>query len=92
MKKRYSSLISALLVAGIIYGIFFAMMPQNIAEEDLEVLGYRDWLIALERGIAAHHAGLLPSFKETVDDLFKRGLVKAVFATETLALVINMPA
>lgn len=65
---------------------------QNIAEEDLEVLGYRDWLIALERGIAAHHAGLLPSFKAAVEDLFQRGLVKAVFATETLALGINMPA
>jgi ATP-dependent RNA helicase HelY len=65
---------------------------QNIAEEDLEVLGYRDWLSALERGIAAHHAGLLPSFKAAVEDLFKRGLVKAVFATETLALGINMPA
>ena len=56
---------------------------QNIAEEDLEVLGYRDWLVALERGIAAHHAGLLPSFKAAVEDLFKRGLVKAVFATRT---------
>jgi len=65
---------------------------QNLAEEDLEILGYRDWLSALERGIAAHHAGLLPSFKGAVEDLFKRGLVKAVFATETLALGINMPA
>lgn len=65
---------------------------QNIAEEDLEVLGYREWLLALERGIAAHHAGLLPSFKGAVEDLFQRGLVKAVFATETLALGINMPA
>ena len=65
---------------------------QNLAEEDLEVLGYRDWLTALERGIAAHHAGMLPSFKGAVEELFKRGLVKAVFATETLALGINMPA
>ncbi len=65
---------------------------QNLAEEDLEVLGYRDWLLALERGIAAHHAGLLPSFKGAVEELFKNGLVKAVFATETLALGINMPA
>lgn len=64
----------------------------NLAEEDLEVLGYRDWITALERGIAAHHAGLLPSFKGAVEELFKRGLVKAVFATETLALGINMPA
>lgn len=65
---------------------------QNIAEEDLEVLGFSEWLTALERGIAAHHAGLLPSFKAAVEDLFQRGLVKAVFATETLALGINMPA
>lgn len=65
---------------------------QNIAEEDLDVLGFDDWLKALERGIAAHHAGLLPSFKGAVEDLFQRGLVKAVFATETLALGINMPA
>lgn len=64
----------------------------NIAAEDLEVLGFNDWLTALERGIAAHHAGLLPSFKGAVEDLFQRGLVKAVFATETLALGINMPA
>ncbi|MEI7660466.1 MAG: helicase-related protein, partial [Actinomycetes bacterium] len=63
-----------------------------IAEEDLEVLGFTDWLTALERGVAAHHAGLLPSFKAAVEDLFQRGLVKAVFATETLALGINMPA
>ena len=69
-----------------------ARYTQNLAEEDLDVLGYRDWLVALERGIAAHHAGLLPSFKGAVEDLFKRGLVKAVFATETLALGINMPA
>jgi ATP-dependent RNA helicase HelY len=65
---------------------------QNIADEDLEVLNFKEWLTALERGIAAHHAGLLPSFKGAVEDLFQRGLVKAVFATETLALGINMPA
>lgn len=64
----------------------------NLPEEDLEVLGYREWITALERGIAAHHAGLLPSFKNAIEDLFQRGLVKAVFATETLALGINMPA
>ena len=65
---------------------------QNIAEEDLEVLGFDEWLSALERGIAAHHAGLLPSFKSAVEELFQKGLIKAVFATETLALGINMPA
>lgn len=65
---------------------------KELDEEDLEVLGFNEWLGALERGIAAHHAGLLPSFKATIEDLFQKGLVKAVFATETLALGINMPA
>jgi len=64
----------------------------NIPEEDLVVLGFSEWLDGLERGIAAHHAGLLPSFKETVEELFQQGLIKCVFATETLALGINMPA
>jgi ATP-dependent RNA helicase HelY len=63
-----------------------------IPPADLGVLGYWEWSQALERGIASHHAGLLPLFKETVEDLFSRGLVKIVFATETLALGINMPA
>jgi ATP-dependent RNA helicase HelY len=64
----------------------------DIAGEDLRVLGYDDWLTGLERGVAAHHAGMLPTFKEVVEELFTRGLIKAVFATETLALGINMPA
>ena len=63
-----------------------------LAPEDLDVLGYEDWLDALERGISAHHAGLIPLFKETVEELFERSLVKVVFATETLSLGINMPA
>ena len=56
------------------------------------MLGYYDWLDNLERGLASHHAGLLPAFKEVVEELFQRKLVKVVFATETLALGINMPA
>ncbi|HYZ37531.1 MAG TPA: DEAD/DEAH box helicase [Pseudonocardiaceae bacterium] len=64
----------------------------DVPEGDLSVLGFWEWREALERGVAAHHAGMLPAFKETVEDLFVRGLVKAVFATETLALGINMPA
>jgi ATP-dependent RNA helicase HelY len=63
-----------------------------LLDEDLAVLGYYEWLDNLERGVASHHAGLLPAFKEVVEDLFKRKLVKVVFATETLALGINMPA
>ena len=64
----------------------------NIADEDLATLGYFEWLNSLERGVAAHHAGMLPAFKEVVEELFLRKLVKVVFATETLALGINMPA
>ena len=64
----------------------------SLPEEDLAILGFHEWADGLERGIAAHHAGLLPAFKETVEELFQSGLVKVVFATETLALGINMPA
>jgi ATP-dependent RNA helicase HelY len=64
----------------------------DVPPEDLDVLGYWEWLDGLARGVAAHHAGLLPSFKEVVEHLFARGLVRCVFATETLALGINMPA
>ena len=64
----------------------------SLPREDLRVLGYWDWLEGLQRGFAAHHAGMLPTFKEVVEELFTDGLVKAVFATETLALGINMPA
>ena len=64
----------------------------DIPPEDLAVLGYGEWLNGLRRGIAAHHAGMLPAFKEVVEELFAAGLVRAVFATETLALGINMPA
>ncbi len=64
----------------------------NLSEEDLRVLEYDRWLDALESGIAAHHAGMVPPFKEAVERCFIEGLVKVVFATETLALGINMPA
>ncbi|HXH78164.1 DEAD/DEAH box helicase [Nocardioides sp.] len=65
---------------------------QHLPPDDLEVLGYHEFLEGLTRGVAAHHAGMLPTFKQCVEELFVRGLVKAVFATETLALGINMPA
>ena len=64
----------------------------TLAADDLDVLGYWDFLNGLQRGIAAHHAGMIPVFKEVVEELFVQGLVRAVFATETLALGINMPA
>lgn len=64
----------------------------HVPEVDLHVLGFATWVGQLEAGVAAHHAGMVPAFKEAVEDLFTAGLVKLVFATETLALGINMPA
>jgi ATP-dependent RNA helicase HelY len=65
---------------------------RDLPDEDRHVLGYHDFLDGLTRGVAAHHAGMLPAFKQVVEDLYVRGLCKVVFATETLALGINMPA
>jgi ATP-dependent RNA helicase HelY len=64
----------------------------HLGQDDLTVLGFGSWLAGLESGVAAHHAGMVPAFKETVEAVFSAGLVKVVFATETLALGINMPA
>jgi ATP-dependent RNA helicase HelY len=64
----------------------------DLEDSDLAVLGYYEWREGLLRGLAAHHAGLLPVFRHTVEELFTAGLIKAVFATETLALGVNMPA
>ncbi|MGC1206911.1 MAG: DEAD/DEAH box helicase [Ornithinimicrobium sp.] len=64
----------------------------GLSEPDLAVLGYAEFVEGLSRGFAAHHAGMLPLFREIVEELFSAGLVRAVFATETLALGINMPA
>ncbi len=64
----------------------------HLDSRDLVALDYDEWLHGLEAGIAPHHAGMVPAFKETVEELFARGLVKVVFATETLSLGINMPA
>ena len=64
----------------------------DIPHEDLDLMGFRRWRTNLSRGIAAHHAGMLPAFRHVVEKLFVQGLLKVVFATETLALGINMPA
>jgi ATP-dependent RNA helicase HelY len=65
---------------------------EALTDEDLGILDYGTWLAGLEAGYAAHHAGLVPPFKEAVEECFAAGLVKVVFATETLSLGINMPA
>lgn len=71
---------------------YVAEATASLDIKDLAVLGFYEWREGLTRGIAAHHAGLLPVFKEVVETLFSEGLVRMVFATETLALGINMPA
>lgn len=66
---------------------------QGLKDHDEETL-FRRMVDArlLRRGMAEHHAGLLPYHKEMVEELFQQGLIKVVFATETLSLGINMPA
>ena len=62
---------------------------ETLSDEDLSVLGYDDWLEGLEAGVASHHAGLVPVFRETVEECFAAGLLQVVFATETLSLGIR---
>jgi ATP-dependent RNA helicase HelY len=64
----------------------------SLSDDDLRVLDYGAWVTGLEAGFAAHHAGMVPPFKEVVEQCFAAALVKVVFATETLSLGINMPA
>ncbi|MFW2382930.1 MAG: DEAD/DEAH box helicase [Acidimicrobiales bacterium] len=63
-----------------------------LTADERQTLGFDSFLEQLEAGVAAHHAGMVPVFKELVEAAFVRGLVKMVYATETLALGINMPA
>jgi ATP-dependent RNA helicase HelY len=64
----------------------------GLDDAELAALDHDWWLEALEAGFAAHHAGVVPPLKEAVEEAFTAGLVKVVFATETLALGVNMPA
>jgi ATP-dependent RNA helicase HelY len=65
---------------------------EGISDEELRALDYGPWSAALEAGVAAHHAGMVPAFREAVEECFESGLLSLVYATETLALGINMPA
>ncbi|UZD63826.1 DEAD/DEAH box helicase [Brevibacterium sp. JSBI002] len=67
-------------------------LRDDLADEDLGILGYHTFREGLLLGVAAHHAGMIPQFKQLVEELFSQGIIKVVFATETLALGINMPA
>jgi ATP-dependent RNA helicase HelY len=65
---------------------------EGLPDEELRVLGYGPWVAGLEAGLGSHHAGLIPAFRQAVEDCFSSNLLRVVFATETLSLGINMPA
>ncbi|MBV9713188.1 MAG: DEAD/DEAH box helicase [Ktedonobacteraceae bacterium] len=69
-----------------------ALWLENLPQEDRNLQQVHALLGLLPRGLAFHHAGLIPGLKVLVETLFSRGLLRAVFATDTLALGINMPA
>ncbi|MFD0704971.1 DEAD/DEAH box helicase [Alloscardovia venturai] len=68
------------------------MIDGQLTRDEMKALHFAQFVSALELGFAAHHAGMITLFRHIVEALFERGLVKVVFATETLALGINMPA
>lgn len=63
-----------------------------LSQEDRSLPQVENVLPLLRRGIGIHHGGLLPILKETTEILFGEGLIKALFATETFAMGLNMPA
>lgn len=69
-----------------------SMIANQLSKEDLHALAFERFRYALEQGFTAHHAGMISLFRHIVETLFERGLIKVVFATETLALGLNMPA
>lgn len=75
-----------------IRSIIDEMIEGQLTHDDLKTLHFARFRHALEEGFAAHHAGMVALFKQIVERLFEEGLIKVVFATETLALGINMPA
>lgn len=64
----------------------------GLSNEEFDALDYDIVTHTMEKGFAPHHAGLIPPLREAVEEAFIRGLIKVVFATETLAVGVNMPA
>ncbi|XP_062616496.1 exosome RNA helicase MTR4-like [Saccostrea cucullata] len=64
----------------------------NLSDEDKKLPQVENVLPLLRKGIGIHHSGLLPLLKETIEILFSEGLIKALFATETFSMGLNMPA
>ncbi|XP_078422703.1 superkiller complex protein 2 isoform X2 [Cetorhinus maximus] len=72
--------------------IFFQKCISRLKGTDRELPQVRQMVELLKRGIGVHHSGILPILKEVIEMLFTRGLVKILFATETFAMGVNMPA
>ena len=70
----------------------FTNAMEVLSEDDRKLPQVEQVLPLLKRGIGIHHGGLLPILKETVEILFAEGLIKALFATETFSMGLNMPA
>ena len=75
-----------------IHEIVDDMVEGQLSKDDLKALHFSQFRFALEEGFASHHAGMIALFRQIVERLFEEVLIKVVFATETLALGINMPA
>ncbi len=63
-----------------------------LSDEDKKLPQINTVLPLLKKGVGIHHSGLLPIIKETIEILFGEGLIKALFATETFSMGLNMPA
>ncbi|KAL3287831.1 hypothetical protein HHI36_002290 [Cryptolaemus montrouzieri] len=71
---------------------FYKACIQNLREEDRQIPQLLEMRDTLMRGIGIHHSGILPIIKEIVEMLFESGRIKLLFATETFAMGVNMPA
>lgn len=75
-----------------VIGEIFSNAMDSLSEDDQTLPQVENLLPLLRRGIGIHHGGLLPILKEVVEILFQEGLIKVLFATETFAMGLNMPA
>ena len=87
MRPHLISEQQAVRIEATIGAFIAAMRPEDVALDQVQVA-----TSLARKGIGFHHAGLLPVLKQLVEVLFSRGLMQVVFATDTLALGVNMPA
>lgn len=83
---------SCLIVSGLAHIVVIPSIIQIVHLESLVRINNITLIFLLFLGIGIHHSGLLPLLKETIEILFAEGLIKALFATETFSMGLNMPA